>query len=89
MIPLETFNIETFNISYHAPRVAEHGPSFALQLSQWLGIQVVGIDGNILPMTAIVLMFAVWGMWYWMIMIRNAISSLPKIYRKIKGEDKE
>ncbi len=84
MIPLETLNI-----SYHAPQVAEHGPSLALSVSQLLGIQVIGIDGNILPMTALVLMFAVWGVWYWTIMIRNAISTLPGIYRKIKGEDEK
>ncbi len=81
--------LETLNISYHAPQVAEHGPSFALSVSQLLGIQVIGIDGNILPMTALVLMFALWGMWYWTIMIRNAISTLPQIYKKMKEEDEE
>jgi len=84
MIPLETLNI-----SYHAPQVAEHGPSLALSVSQLLGIQVIGIDGNILPMTALILMFAVWGMWYWILMAKSAISALPGIYRKMKGEDEE
>lgn len=78
--------IETLNITYHALPAAVQGPSWALTISRLLGIQVIGIDGNILPSTALVLMFAVWGIWYWVLMIRNSVGALPRLIERFKGE---
>lgn len=77
--------IETFNISYHVqPVIFQHGPSWALTISRFLGIQVIGIDGNILPSTALVLMFAVWGIWYWVLMIKSSIGLMPRLIERLK-----
>lgn len=79
--------IETMNLTYHyAPHVA-HGPSWALMITEYLGLQVVSIDGNILPGSALLLMFAAWGVWYWVLMITGSFKQIPVIYRKMRGKE--
>ena len=81
--------IETANVSYYFVPVAEHGPSWAFLISKTIGIQVVGIDGNILPITALVLMFAAWGVWYWVLMIINSAKQIPVLYRRVTERNNE
>lgn len=49
-----------------------------------LGLDVVTIDGSILPGTYIVFMFVAWGVWHWILMAINSYGALPRIYGKIK-----
>lgn len=81
--------IETMNITYHnfAPHVAT-GPSWALLITKYLGLEIVSIDGNILPGSALLLMFAGWGVWFWILRIWGSIEQIPVLYRKMKGEEK-
>jgi hypothetical protein len=85
MIPIQTMNISRFG-----PVPDPAGPSWALLISKALGIQVVSIDGNILPITAIVLMFAAWGVWFFVLRLIDGVKELPVLYRKAtKKEDEE
>lgn len=81
MIPLETMNI-----TYHALPGTIEGPTWPVILAKLTGISIITIDGQIQPGTALLIMFSAWGMWYWAIMVKSAISALPGIYRKFKGE---
>lgn len=75
--------IETMNFSYHyAPHVVTTGPSWALLVTEYLGLQVISIDGNILPGSALLLMFAAWGLWYWVLMLAGSLKQIPVLYRK-------
>lgn len=82
MIPIETMNI----IFYHnVPQVAT-GPSWALLITEYLGLHVISIDGNILPGSALLLMFAAWGVWFWILRIWGSIEQIPVIWEKMKGD---
>lgn len=77
--------IETMNITYHiAPRVVS-GPSWAVLITEFLGLQIYSIDGNIIPGSALLLMFAAWGVWFWILRISGAFYQIPVLYRKIRG----
>lgn len=81
MIPIETMNI----VYHNAPQVA-HGPSWALLIVEYLGLQMYSIDGNILPGSALLLMFAAWGVYFWILRIWGSVEQIPVIWEKMKGD---
>lgn len=84
MIPIETLN----TTSTFAPHVST-GPSWALMITEYLGLQMISIDGNILPGSALLLMFAAWGIWYWVLMINGAIKQVPILIKKLWEKEDE
>jgi len=78
--------IQTMEILYHVPPPVPTGPSWVLLITEYLGLQVVSIDGNILPGSALLLMFAGWGVWFWILRIWGSFEQIPKIWEMMKGE---
>lgn len=67
------------------PHAIEQGPGYALQFFQMTGIQVMTVDGQVSPIAVIFLMFAVWGMWHWVIMAINGGKNIKRFYDERKG----
>lgn len=82
MIPVET----PFIHYYNAPGPQETAP-FIAPLFQWLGIPIT-------TATLILVMFAAWGIWHWIIMAIHAgqglgpfISAIKRYLDKNSGDD--
>lgn len=78
--PIITLAIDT---SY--PYVAQEGPSYALQFFQMTGIQVMTVDGQVSQIAVIFLMFAVWGVWHWILMAINGGKNIKRFIDERKG----
>lgn len=66
------------------PAVTPAGPSWALQFLQFFGIPAITINGQILPQTMILMMFAAWGVWHWILMAQNSMGAIKYHYEKLK-----
>jgi hypothetical protein len=73
MIPVETLKIHYYN----APATQEAMPMIA-PVFQWLGIPMT-------TATLILVMFAAWGVWHWVIMAIHAGQGLGPFISAIKG----
>jgi hypothetical protein len=60
-------------------------PSYALQFFQMTGIQVMTVDGQVSPIAVIFLMFAVWGVWHWILMAINGGKNIKRFIDERKG----
>lgn len=69
--------------------VHQTAPSWLLNLFQWAGIPVVSIDGQLLPQTMILVMFAAWGVWHWILMAQNAVGAIAYHWSKRNAQTKE
>lgn len=78
--------IETMTILYHNPPPVATGPSWALLIVEYLGLQIYSIDGNILPGSALLLMFAAWGVWFWILRIWGSFEQIPVLLKKMRGD---
>jgi hypothetical protein len=80
--------IETMNITYHVVPAGVQSPSWVLLFARWMGISIITIDGQIQPGTLLVMMFAVWGIWHWILMIRESVGAMPRLIERFKGVKK-
>jgi len=71
------------------PVMTPAGPSWALQFLNWAGIPAVTVDGQLLPQTLILIMFAAWGVWHWILMGQNAMSAIKYHWSKRNDEQEE
>ena len=78
--PIITLAVDT---SY--PHLAPPAPGYALQFFQMTGIQVMTVDGQVSPIAVIFLMFAVWGVWHWILMAINGGKNIKRFIDERKG----
>ena len=69
-----------YDHSYFPQAAPGTGSSIALQFFQMTGIQVMTVDGQVSPIAVIFLMFAVWGVWHWVIMAMNGAKNIKRFF---------
>ena len=80
--------IETMNITYHVVPEAVQGPTWPLLFAKWTGLSIITIDGQLQPGTLLVMMFAAWGVWHFILMFRDSVGALPQLYKRFTGGKK-
>lgn len=78
MIPFETIPL---NVSGATHPVSS---PFVIEFFRFFGLNATIIDGSILPLTYLLFMFVVWGIWHLILMGVESYGALPRVYSKLK-----